>query len=33
MINIHKEKLLENLFYKEEDYATTRNNKKIKKGD
>ena len=33
MINIHKEKLLENLFYKEEDYATTRNNKKTKKGD
>ena len=33
MIKIHKEKLLENLFYKEEDYATTRNNKKIKKGD
>ena len=26
MINKHKEKLLENLFYKEEDYATTKSN-------
>ena len=26
MLNNHKEKLLENLFYKEEDYATSRDN-------
>ena len=32
MINIHKEKLLEKLFYKEEDYATTRYNKQTKQG-
>ena len=30
MINKHKEKLLENLFYKEEDYATTKSNKQTK---
>jgi hypothetical protein len=26
MLNNHKEKLLENLFYKEKDYATSRDN-------
>jgi|TARA_R100000781_G_scaffold76005_1_gene47236 hypothetical protein len=33
MLNNHKEKLIENLFYKGEDYATSRDNKKTKKGD
>ena len=33
MLNNHKEKLIEKLFYKGEDYATSRDNKKTKKGD
>jgi len=33
ILNNHKEKLIENLFYKGEDYATSRDNKKTKKGD
>ena len=33
MLNNHKEQLFENLFYKGEDYATSRDNKKAKKGN